>query len=231
MPTRTVTSALVKFHFSHPNAPRCFPKWQEITGVLHGLFPSDDDQLPNGWTRDMATQIQSYFDQFRKKKTEDEKVKFAAYTRKIGKDIVPGRALFRTYVTERYSKAWNIHGIISGILSDNNVHPVQIMSAMGNFEKSPSSTLYLPTVLDAIGLALFGPESFDRTNHLQYELRDPTWILAQRTWTNLLKAHSRDSKRLDKLEAKVKAAFEGESPRHVHFPLADWLVKRSNPTQ
>lgn len=221
-PCRLIPSLLLSLSSISPT--RCFPTWKELTGVSHGLFPEDDAQLPNGWTRDMATQVSSYFDQYHKKKSETQKMKFAAYTRKIGKDIVPGRAIFRTYVTERYSKTWNLHGIISGVLSDNDVHPTQLMSAMGSFATFPSSALYLPGVLDVIGLALYGPDSIDRTNHLRYELREATLILAQSTWANLNKAHNRDTKRLDKFETKVKDAFKGKHPTHILCPWADCLA-------
>lgn len=65
-----------------------------ITGIRHGLFPAEDDRLPYGWTWQMAGAIESYFDQYNQKKTEDEKIKFAAARKRAGEDEVAGHPLF-----------------------------------------------------------------------------------------------------------------------------------------
>ena len=196
MPTHTAHSALVKLWYASDGAPWTFPNWKEITDVQHGLFPEDDAHLPPGWTRVQANQIRSYFEQYQAKKTEDEKIKFAGHTRKVGKDVVPGRALWRNFVTVNYSKSWNVHGRISSILHDVGIHPVQLMAAQENFDEYPGSVSYLPIALDSIATALFGTECLDKTGHLQRDLRDPTLILLQRTWEQLRKAHVRDYARV-----------------------------------
>jgi TATA-binding protein-associated factor len=210
MPSHTVHSALVKLWFAHADAPWRFPAWQDITGVPNGLFPTDDAHLPKGWTRKTADDIASYFHQFQSKKSEDERIKFAGLQRKVGNDTVPGRALWRKWITDNYSKRWDIHGRVARVLNDANVHPMQLMKATGDFDDYPGATSYLPLALDAIARDLFGPESFDKANHLLRELREPTLMLAQRTWEQLRKAHVRDVGRLGKLREVMDAALAGE---------------------
>ena len=48
MPSHTAASALIKLYFLD-GIPWKYPKWMEITGVKHGLFPSDDALLPPTW--------------------------------------------------------------------------------------------------------------------------------------------------------------------------------------
>ncbi|KAF5309269.1 hypothetical protein D9611_015099 [Ephemerocybe angulata] len=208
MPTHTAHSALVKFWFALEGAPWGYPTWQDITGLEAGIFPEDSSHRPRGWSEQDVAHIKSYFEEYKAKRTEDEKIKFAGLTRKVGKDVVPGRALWRTFVTENYSRSWNIHGRISKVLNDVRIHPMQLMSSLGDFDEYPGAISYLPMALDHIALALFGQESFDKSGHLQRELRDPTLILAQRTWEHLRRAHGRDYARLEKLEGIMQKALQ-----------------------
>ena len=66
MPSHTIHSTLTQMYFAkeHASALWDYPVWQELTGVHHGLFPADNNKLPAGWTRQTATDITSYFDQF-----------------------------------------------------------------------------------------------------------------------------------------------------------------------
>ncbi|TEB03945.1 hypothetical protein FA13DRAFT_1569793, partial [Coprinellus micaceus] len=227
MPSHTVHSALVKLWFAHADAPWRFPAWQDITGVPNGLFPTDDAHLPKGWTRKTADDIASYFHQFQSKKSEDERIKFAGLQRKVGNDTVPGRALWRKWITDNYSKRWDIHGRIARVLNDANVHPMQLMKATGDFDDYPGATSYLPLALDAIARDLFGPESFDKANHLLRELREPTLMLAQRTWEQLRKAHVRDVGRLGKLREVMDAALAGLDRDNLSKPSLSALIRKA----
>jgi TATA-binding protein-associated factor len=210
MPSHTVHGALVKLWFALAESPWSFSAWQDITGVTNGLFPLDDSQLPKGWTRKSADDIASYFQQFRDKKSEDERIKFAGLQRRVGNDTIPGRALWRKWVTDNYSKHWDIHGRIARALTDANIHPLQLMKATGDFDDFPGASSYLPLGLDPIARSLFGPESFDKSNHLKRELREPTLMLAQRTWGQLRKGHVRDVEHLRRLRQVMDAALAGE---------------------
>jgi hypothetical protein len=51
-------SALIKLFFLD-GYPWSWPTWQKITGVYHGVFPTEDSLLPKGWTRQDALDIKS----------------------------------------------------------------------------------------------------------------------------------------------------------------------------
>ncbi|KAF4611118.1 hypothetical protein D9613_006452 [Agrocybe pediades] len=208
MPSHTVSSALIKMFYAQEGAPWIFPVFQDITGVRHGLFPSDDALLPQPWTRATANDIQSYFQQYQNQRQEDDKIKFSATKRKAGTETVPGRPLWNDWVTSRYGKLWNIHTRISSLLSQHNLHPIQIMVA-NNLEKLPSnSSTYLFAVIDPIARDLLGEEALDSNGRLLHALRDPLSVLLQRQWENLKKQATRSKNRLEKYEAAAEKAFE-----------------------
>jgi hypothetical protein len=198
-------------HFAIPNAPWIFPTWKDITGVRHGLFPEDDDKLPPGWTRQKAEAVASYFDQYNKVKTEDEKIKFASVRkRKNFTDPIEGRTFFHEWVTSHYSSIWKIHNFITKALNDCQVHPLQIMMSNGDLSTCPSNATYLPYALDQAGLVLFGKEALDKNGHLLLPLRDSMLVILQRTWENSKKQIARDRNSLIRLQSKAVEAFEGE---------------------
>ena len=209
MPTHTLSSALIKLYYASPGAPWVYPTWQDVTGVRHGLFPADDDKLPYGWTRQMAGAIESYFDQYNQRKTEDEKIRFAAARKRAGEDEVAGRPLFRDWVTACYG-IWNVHSIITQAFSEAHVHPIQIMSSNNDLTNFPSSNTYLPLVIDQIALLLFGPEALDKSGHLLLALRDSFLVLLQRTWQNCSRQTLRSKNRLVSNEKAAIDAFEGK---------------------
>jgi hypothetical protein len=208
MPTHTLSSALIKLYYAVPGAPWVYPTWQDITGIRHGLFPAEDDRLPYGWTRQMAGAIESYFDQYNQKKTEDEKIKFAAARKRVGEDEVAGRPLFRDWVTSCYG-IWNVHSIITQAFSSAHVHPIQIMASNNDLTIFPSSNTYLPLVIDQIALLLFGCDALDRSGHLLLPLRDSFLVLLQRTWQNCSRQSVRSRNRLVTAEKAAMDAFEG----------------------
>ena len=222
MSTHTVASALIKLYYAVPGAPWIYSAWQDITGVRHGLFPAEDDKLPHGWTRQMTEDISSYFSQYSQKRTEDEKIKFAAARKKKGDDPVVGRALFCDWVTSRYS-IWKVHSLVTQALNNAQLHPLQIMNSNNDISNFPCSTTYLPLALDQIAAVLFGPESLAASGHLLLPLREATLVLLQRTWENCRKQVTRSRNRLAPSEKNALEAFEG-----MHLGgTQSWLLNHS----
>lgn len=206
MPSHTVHGALVKLHFSIPGAPWNYDHWKDATGVYYGLFPSDDSKLPRGWTRENANHVESYFDQFNKKTSEDEKIRFAA--RKTI-ETIPGRAFWQQWVNNHLA-AWDLHARITAGLQRLYLTPLQLAVANGQDVLSNNSS-FLASSLDKIGLDLFGPEALDRNGLLKFPLRDGVLSLVQRTWENLKKQVRSSSTRLEKMRTECEAAVEGTS--------------------
>ncbi|RXW15947.1 hypothetical protein EST38_g9910 [Candolleomyces aberdarensis] len=151
-----------------------------------------------------VNQIESYFSQYNAKPTEDEKIKFAQKKKEEGTDKVPGRDEWRKWVTKHYSTHWKIHSRISKILSAHGIHPQQIMAETGE-SAVPNNATYLAIAIDAIGHELFGSEALTSNNRLHPKLRDPTMIMAQRTWT--LQARNSDDRR-QRVEKMLQLAEE-----------------------
>lgn len=217
MPSNTIPSALVSLYYSGDNlegAPWIFPVWQEITGVLHGLFPEDDAELPTGWTRGDANDVEDYFEQYTNQKSSDDKVRFAAMRKPSARETVPGRAIWRTWIT-RNSRPWKIQQRITEVLQQHGLTPLQL-SIANKGEVPCESTLFLAKVLEKVGLALFGEEALnDSDGLLQWSLMGGTLTLAQRTWENLKKQLGRSKLRLEKLERVATDAIE----RTLHSPV------------
>ncbi|TFK17447.1 hypothetical protein FA15DRAFT_605046 [Coprinopsis marcescibilis] len=211
MPSHTNSSGLVKLWFasqSFPGAPWTFEGWQEITGITHGLFPTDDKLLPPGWTRETADAVYAYFDEYNNQTSEDDKIRLAIVPRGIINDPIPGRRYWRDWVTVHWGKKWNIHTRISKALTNCGLHPVQLVIDSGDLDLVPSAGLYLSAGLDAIGLALFGTDCLDKSGHLHPHLREPTLVFAQRTWQMACRSIGPKKKRLMELEEKATDALK-----------------------
>lgn len=102
MPVDTIHSALLEMYFDDPGAPWKFPKWPTLTGTNGVLFAEDDSQLPKGWNQKTSQYIRSYIDQYKKEKTQEQMIPFAA---RKGASEVPGRELWRKFVTD----LWKTH--------------------------------------------------------------------------------------------------------------------------
>ncbi|EAU81754.1 hypothetical protein CC1G_13117 [Coprinopsis cinerea okayama7 len=207
MPTHTPASALVICFTAMKGAPWNYPKWQEITGVYHGLFPEDDKHLPIGWTRRDADNVRSYFTQFSSYQKDEQKLKFAVVRTKAGQDPIPGRAFFRDWVTSLISSVWMMYTRIATILEDTNIHPLQIMVAADNLDKWPMSNYYIPMVIDRVALELFGPEALGPTGLLPDELRAVVGIFIQRTWVVVKRSSMRKIKSLKTYETDAESAL------------------------
>jgi hypothetical protein len=212
MPSHTIHSALTKMHYDLPGAPWIFPAWKDLTGVRNGLFPTEDHLLPLGWSPATAEQISSYFDQFRACKKEDDKIKFSSA--KKGGDVIPGRKLWRDWVSDGWKK-WKIHAKITDVLVAENLHPFMIAAQSNSW---PDGAEWTPLAVDPVGTALFGEDSCnDGLGRLKSELRSTTKALIQRTWMILYNQHTRSKVRIAHLESEAIKAFEGWLLHH--FPL------------
>jgi TATA-binding protein-associated factor len=203
MPTHLVHGALTKMYVDYDGAPWNFPQWKELTGVVHGLFPKDDKELPKGWTRSMADEIESYFNQFGKQPSEDEKIKFAS-----ARSEAPGRKAWSDWVKVLWKKK-NLHAKIIEILSSENLHPYTLSSQNCALDTWPDASQYVPLAVDPVGLALFGEECL-AGDRVRMALRDSTKAMISRTWSVLNNSRSRSEKRMVTLEAEAIEAFKGK---------------------
>lgn len=205
MPSHTIQSVLVKLH-SAGGAPWQWETWKEITSIRNGIFPSDDTLLPKGLTRKDVTDIRSYFAQYDAQPSEDAKIKFAS-----GKATqIPGRTKWRDWITSGW-RLWNIHSKISDVLTTEELHPLMIMANNSEDSSSwPQGELYIPLVVDAVALNLFGDESLDPSGRLKAQYRPLVQHIVQRTWINISKQTKRNKGRLETLEAAATKAFEGK---------------------
>ena len=207
MPTHTAASALICFH-SFDGAPWCWPRWQEITGVKHGLFPTDDLLLPKGWTRRDAEDIKSYFFQYHQLPPED-KIKFSVNS--SSGPVVPGRSKWNNWVNGNWAK-WGIHNRIVTILHEQGCHPLTITATEGSGDVWPDAGTYIPIVLDAVAMELFGEEAFPvYSDRLTFILRRPTTSIIQRSWATIRVRFNRDKMRLPEIEQAALEAFNSMS--------------------
>jgi hypothetical protein len=206
MPSHTIPSALIKL-FHTDGAPWNWPSWQEITGIHHGLFPTDDRRLPKGISRQDVKDLQSYFDQYRAQQSEDDKIKFASQNKGT---IIPGRGKWREWVTACW-RTWKINARITDILTTEGLHPISIMLNSNDVDTWPSADLYLPLAVDAVSQSLFGHEALEASGRLPMQYRHVTQHLIQRTWINLHKQNKRNKTRLVALEEAATKAFNGKS--------------------
>jgi hypothetical protein len=209
MPTHLIHGTLVQMYYDLDGAPWHFVTWKALTGVHNGLFPEDDSQLPDGWDRQTATAISSFFDQFRACMTEDEKINFSSVKKK-GQNV-PGRTAWRNWVTKIWKDA-KIHEIITKVLSAENLHPHALAAQSDSPETWPSAAMWVPLAIDAVALALFGEECYaDGVERVRSCLRNTTGTLITRTWLVLYNDLKRYKKKVESLEAVAIQSFEGLS--------------------
>jgi hypothetical protein len=202
MPSHTIHSALTKMHGEADGTPWNCTQWKLLTGVYHGLFPTDDKHLPEGWTCRMADEIASYFDQFNNKMTDEEKIKFAS-----SKSEIPGRKSWCDWVNKLW-KEHHIHDKIIDVLSSENLHPYTLSSQNDSPDIWPDANQFVPLAVDPVGLALFGEDCL-AGDRVRMNLRDTTKALITRTWLLLYTNRTRSQKRVVALEAETIKAFQG----------------------
>lgn len=209
MPSHTTSSALIKLYFLN-GAPWGWPAWQERTNIPHGLFPANDDDLPPGWTRQSAIDVQSYFTAYNQLSSEGDKIKFAGRTK--GGSTYPGRKIWATFVSRNYAR-WGIHNVIVTELKEWDVHPMTILIRENKTnDQWPCADFYIPKVIDSLALKLWGYEAFpDGTEVLTTDLRKCLQIFVQRSWNTVRVQVSGMRNRQDEVEAAAIAAFKGKS--------------------
>ena len=209
MPSHTIHSALTQMYYDLEHAPWNFLAWKEFTGIHHGLFPKADHQLPRGWTRQMAIDIASYFDQFRAITSATERIKFASQSPKKDVQLVPGRKAWRDWVTKLW-KDYKVHQKIIDVLLAENIHPFYII-AQDPSVGWPDADHWIGVAIDPVGTSLFGEDAwFPGVERLHSKLRPTVKELIQRTWIILYNLRNRSDDRLNTLKSKALEAFEGK---------------------
>jgi TATA-binding protein-associated factor len=168
--------ALAEMYVSCNEAPWRYSKWQEVTGIHHGLFPVEDGLLPLDWTRQVAEEISSYFRAYALRPTPIDRASFS--TSPNAKQL-PGRDRW----VEFCDKIWqmcDIHSRIASILIENNHH---IISAQRT-EDWPFSSFFIPEVLRSVQVDLFGIDDIGQG--------DPSLVvIISETWIHLRTLHKR----------------------------------------
>jgi len=204
MPSHTIQSALIKLYHMD-GAPWSWTSWMEMTGIRHGIFPSEDALLPKGLTRNDVIEIESYFSQYEALPTEEAKIRFV--TRQKGNPL-PGRNKWRDWVTSRW-RDWKIHSRITEVLTNEELHPFMLMTN-SKLATWPQGETYIPLVVDSVAKNLFGDESLDLSGRLAGQYRQVTQQIVQRTWININKQTQRNKTRLGALEDAATRAFDGK---------------------
>lgn len=217
MPSHTAASAMVKL-YSCNGAPWAWPVWQELTNVHHTLFPENDADLPPGWTRQNAIDVQSYFRAYISQPSEEKKIVFA-YNEKNSR--YPGREFWNAFIARRWN-SWGIHTLIVDELREYDIHPLEILIRQNDLTAPwPSADTYVPIILDTLGMRLFGEEAFQPgVSVLAPDLRKCVMMLAQRSWNTLRLQVQSMKARPSEIEAAALAAFAGE---YLYYYLVSFL--------
>lgn len=184
--------------------------WQDITGVKHGLFPSDPHLSPPGWVGNDSDNIKSFLDQVGARATEEDKMAFVSQTRGT---VLPGRKKWKDWVNALWRSA-RIHERIITVMSAKHCHPLSLsLVQTADALTWPAGGLWIPTCVDAIAFELFGQDVLDDYDRLPGTLRIPTQALVQRTWTYLILRLERAQKRFTTYEQQALEAFNGKVSR------------------
>ncbi|KAG6876903.1 hypothetical protein C0993_012196 [Termitomyces sp. T159_Od127] len=213
MPSHTAASGLVQIYFATtpPGLMWTWPVWQEITGINHGLFPSNDAHLPAGMSRQDATEIKAYFDMYNSIKSKTKKFAFATGSK--GAQFHPGQPKWNHFVTMHWSR-WNVHNITLKAFREHGVHPATLLMNEGNLENSKAwldSDGYIPVMVDSLGRSLFGDDAFHAgSEFLPGKVREGLQSIAQRVWNTTRVQLSRLRQNRDKIQAAAEAAMENK---------------------
>ncbi|PPQ93015.1 hypothetical protein CVT25_006099 [Psilocybe cyanescens] len=196
--TQVIHGAMTQMFLENEQAPWFYGPWQETTGIMHGLFPKDDSELPKGWTREIANSIHSYFEQFNQQKSQEDKIKFA--TARKNAAHIPGRIHWRKFITENW-KRWGIHSKINAVLLEEGIHPLL-------YEDIHEATSRIPLVVDVVAQALFGEEALDSHLRVNSSIRRALRDIIKRTFNNTRNQITRSKSRTVSLEKGAVEAFE-----------------------
>ncbi|KAF5347355.1 hypothetical protein D9756_010004 [Leucocoprinus leucothites] len=205
MPSPPIEGAFIKL-FLIRGAPWRWTRWQELTGIQHGLFPYDDAQLPSGWTRENANEVNSYFRAYQNIEGEDARNKFVIGR---GQSKYPGRTFWRKWIKKQWA-AWNIHSIIVNELKEADIHPHAILIRENDPDLAwPNANEYVTIVLDPLGLTLFGEEAFpEGSDILLTNIRNCLKVLVQKSWADIRSQLRTFKAKAAHQEASVQAAFK-----------------------
>ncbi|KAG6883167.1 hypothetical protein C0993_007539 [Termitomyces sp. T159_Od127] len=212
MPSHSVAGALVELYWSTEPAgvPWSWIVWQEITGVKYGLFPSDDARLPRGISRADADDIYQFFQAYSALASKVAKLAFANGSKGAARH--PGQRKWASFVTKGWP-TWKIHGIIVEELRSHGVHPATLLQNENNLNNPralwPNSADYIPMILDALGMRLFGEEAFpNNLEILPVATRHCLAVLVQRSWNTIRVQLNRLRGQRDKIQAAAEAAMK-----------------------
>lgn len=218
MPAHRFHGALLNL-FLEDQEPWGRPQWQDITGIQHGLFPADDSQLPQGLTRDDANSLKSFFDQYKLIEKEDDRIKFASGRGK--KAAVVGRGLWLAFTTSLWKKA-NLHNLIVTALRTAEVHPAELYS-LSKKDCFPFSGSYVPLAIDDVGMALFGMEALDASNHIPAHLRGGLHCFIMRSWDAVKAQITTAQTKLPGLQTKATDAILGKTTCLFYLSISHHL--------
>lgn len=209
MPGYRPQGALINLYLED-KAPWNFPRWQELTCIRHGLFPSDDSQLPAELSRAESNSLQAFFSRYSQKASAEDRVQFLTIQRSRNKKsppASPGLILWNTFTNKLWKKA-RLYDVIVQALTDANANPVLIM-AHDKGNKFPDAATYAPLAINKVGMAMFGPEAMDDGGHVQSIYRPAVMVFIMNVWETLKSKSTTARAKLPDLEKKVLAAIEG----------------------
>ena len=125
MPTPSYPRIFIHMHEAEHGAPWCYTEWKERTGILHGLFPDDDQHLPN-MSRADNDAIKSWFSAYINK-SHDERASFASSK---NQDRYTGRTIWAKWIA-RHLPIWQFQQSVDRVLRDCSVHPAILTKALG----------------------------------------------------------------------------------------------------
>ncbi|KAJ2911463.1 hypothetical protein MD484_g8951, partial [Candolleomyces efflorescens] len=198
-------SGLLRLYYDIPGAPWNWPRWKEITGIQHGLFPDEDAKLPPGWTRNMASAIHSYFEAYRALPTEEAKHSFASVTKRENQEDYSGRAMWRSWIIKNWGR-WKIQLKIHNAFEDSDClwHQVMVANQLTSFPKE----IPITDAHDRITYSLFGSDGLDDNGKTLYRVRKSVHIFAQAAASNFRRSGLRLIARVQRDELGINAAFQ-----------------------
>jgi hypothetical protein len=149
--------------------------------------------------------------------SEEQKVKFALVSNKF----IPGRTKWNKWITSNW-EVWDVHRLTVEALRAHGVHPISLIVTNSDINFWPNSNHYIPIALDAIGMAIFGPEAFGDSDLLPPEIRPILTYMAQRSWARIRDQVKSDTKKLVDFEAAALKSFDGTW--HAIFELSKFKL-------
>jgi hypothetical protein len=209
MPSHYVHSALVEMFHECKGAPWTFVRWQEITKCPGGLFPEDSALASHTWTASQTEDVRSYFRRYAGYiKTRDLPARLT-FSLSSGQ-TAPGAELWRRFISKGW-KSWKINDRITRILIQKRLHPAILARYSQTPDKLPESLHYIPRVVDAVGIELFGEEALDGLGNLSVDLIPMTKAIIQRAWGSICSKVKNAKKKMGALELEAQEAFDGKA--------------------